>query len=206
MDRSDRSGIETARSSDAAGSDADGIPGSTHFVSVYAYADFALVDGPRIRCEAVPGLSAFAASRRVQKLASGQLCVELRRIMTHYQSDEPAVAIEQHHARESSGTLTSSRPGALLPGNVAFSHYLILTLAGRPFANPKPLVLVASDVGQWPPIGCRFASEEPTAFVDLELIDDPDAPTVAHLVEFTSVSVGDVGHAMPREHRDRTVG
>jgi hypothetical protein len=66
--------------------------------------------------------------------------------------------------------------------------------------------MVANDVEQWPPIGSRFASEGPTAFVDLELLDDPGAPTVAHLAEFSSVAVGDVGYAMPKEHRSRTVG
>jgi hypothetical protein len=183
--------------------DAEHITATTHVVSVLADAEFALVDGPTIRCDGVPGLSAVAVAASVRRRPDGCPCVELRRVLTHFHFDEPELAIEQHHARESSGTLTGLGTGSLLPGRATFTQHLIVTLAGRPLANPLPLVMTADRVDTWPPMGTTFASDGPTPFVDLGLLDEPGAPIVGYLIECRTVSVADIGPVMPEGERPR---
>lgn len=184
------------------------VAGSTHFASVLAYGDFVMVDGPTIRCEAIPGLSGVMTETSVSKTESGQPTAALRRILTHFHFDEPEVAIEQHYGRESVGALVGAGvdgDGALLPGRASFSQYLILTLDGRPLTNPDPLVMTADRVEEWPPIGSTFVSEAPTDFVELEKLGDPEAETVARLMACKAVTVSDLGPVLPPDHQRATI-
>jgi hypothetical protein len=177
------------------------VSGSTHFASMLAYGDFVLTEGPSIRCEAIPGLSGVATASEVQMTDEQRPQADLKRILTHFHFNEPPVAIEQHYGRESSGTLTGAGKGSLLPGRASFSQYLILTLGDRPLANPEPLVMTAERVEEWPPVGSTFVSERPTAFVDIEKLDDSDAKPVAHLIACNAVIVSDLRPVLPEDHQ-----
>jgi hypothetical protein len=181
------------------------VPGSIHFASMLAYGDFVVADGPSIRCEAIPGISGVATMREIETLDSGQPRVALRRILTHFHFDEPQVAIEQHYARESVGTLTGASEGSLLPGRASFSQYLILVLGDRPLANPEPLVMTADRVEEWPPIGSTFVSEGLTPFVDLADLDKEDAKPVAHLAVCKTGLVTDIDPVLPPDHQRSVV-
>lgn len=103
-----RAGAGTSRPGDeerarALRRDADRVPGRTHFASVLAYGNFELEDGPTIRCEAIPGISGVTALPEITMLDSGQPQVALRRVLTHFHFDAPAVAIEQHYERQKHG-------------------------------------------------------------------------------------------------------
>lgn len=181
--------------------DPDRVPGSKHFASMLAYGDFRLADGPNIRCQAIPGISGVATLPEVNLTADKQPEVKLQRLLTHFHFDEPRVAIEQHYGRESDGVLTGAGEDSLLPGRASFSQYLILTLGDRPLANPKPLVMTAERVEEWPPIGATFVSEEPTPFVDIENLENPDVDPVAHLMACKSTIVTDLGPSLPSDHQ-----
>ncbi len=139
--------------------------------------------------------------QETETLDTGQPRVALRRILTHFHFDDPRVAIEQHYARESVGTLTGASDASLLPGRATFSQYLILTLGDRPLANPKPLVMTADRVEEWPPVGSTFVSEGRTAFVDLADLHDEDAKPVAHLEVCNTIVVIDIGPVLPPDHQ-----
>lgn len=180
--------------------DPEQVPGSRHFATVLAYGSFEMENGPTIECEAIPGLSGVITLTDVTKLSSGQPQVQLKRILTHFRFDDPSVRIEQHYARESTGTLTGTLEGeraALLPGRASFSQYLILVLDGRPLANPEPLVMTADRVEEWPPVGSTFVSEAPIGFVDLARLEDPEAPIVARLAACKAVTVSDLDPLLP---------
>jgi len=178
------------------------VAGSLNFASVLAYGHFVLEDGPTIRCEAIPGISGVVTMPTLTATEDGRPEAMLRRILTHFHFDEPSVAIEQHYGRESTGTLTGAQSGPkapILPGRASFSQYLILNLDGRPLANPEPLVMTADRVDEWPPISSAFVSEAPTRFVELDRLDDPDAPTVAHLMACKAVAVSDLSPLLPTD-------
>lgn len=163
------------------------IPGSRQFASMEASGDFILHLGSEeetIRCDRIPGISGVDTARSIETTEDGRPQARLRRLITHFHFDEPAVLIEQNPHKESYGTLTGDRVGAaqaLLPGTATFHQFIYLTLEGQVLANREPLTMTARNVQAWPPVGAEFRTEAPTDFYLLEDLDNPEAQPLATL-------------------------
>ncbi|MBU2667273.1 hypothetical protein KOI35_27560 [Actinoplanes bogorensis] len=171
------------------------VPGSKHFATMLAFGDFVISTegkllfskpeevGPSkdpneviIACAGIQGLSGVVTDTEVETV-DGRPRVGARRILTHFQWDNPSVEIEQNPYRTSDGFLWGDEEGgveALLPGKASFHQYLILTAYGRPLINVQPMTMTAESVTAWPPVGSTFRTEGPTDFYDLSSLERPN--------------------------------
>lgn len=152
------------------------VPNSQHHVGLSIRGELTVLfaDGESLSCADVQGLSAVRSSQEITALPDGRPRVVVTRLMTHFHSNETGLLIQQNPSRPNVGTLTGLRPGgaeALLPADVEFRQYLILSLRGRLYVNLDPLVMVATAITTFPPVGTTFLSQTPTTFYDVEDLD-----------------------------------
>jgi len=149
------------------------IPGSTHHVGLSIRGELTLyfADGQTLLCTDVQGMSAVRSADEVTILPDGRPTITVTRLMTHFHSNETGLLIQQNPSRLNLGRLTGLAPGGvetLLPADVTFDQYLILSLRGRLYMNTDPLVMAADGITEFPPIGTTFLSQTPTLFYDIE--------------------------------------
>lgn len=152
------------------------VPNSQHHVglSIRGQLTVLFADGETLDCADVKGMSAVRSSREIGKLPDGRPRIIVTRLMTHFHSNETGLLIQQNPARPNLGVLTGLRAGgaeALLPADVVFEQYLILSLRGGLYLNLDPLVMEAKGITTFPPVGTTFLSRTPTTFYDVEELD-----------------------------------
>jgi hypothetical protein len=148
------------------------IPGSTHHIGLAIRGELKLyfADGETLDCDDVQGMSAVRSSDEVTTTSDGRPTVEVTRLMTHFHSNVTGLLIQHNPSRPNLGRLTGVVPGgpeALLPADVVFDQYLILSLRGHLYINIDPLVMEARAIAEFPPIGTTFLSQGATLFYDL---------------------------------------
>jgi hypothetical protein len=153
------------------------VPGSTHHVGLSIRGELKLffANGETVDCTDVQGMSAVRSADEITVLPDGRPSVLVTRLMTHFHSNETGLLIQQNPSRPNLGRLTGVNPGgieALLPADVSFDQYLILSLRGRLYLNTDPLVMQAKGITEFPPIGVTFLSQTPTLFYDIEDLED----------------------------------
>jgi len=110
----------------------------------------------------------------VEILPDGRPSIKVTRLMTHFHSNETGLLIQQNPARPNFGRLTGISPGgveALLPADVTFDQYLLLSLRGKLYINLEPLVMATKGITEFPPIGTTFLSQTATLFYDIDKLD-----------------------------------
>lgn len=152
------------------------IPGSQHHVGLSIRGELKLffADGETLNCADVQGMSAVRSSDEIEVLDDGRPSISVTRLMTHFHSNTTGLLIQQNPSRSNLGRLVGLNPGgaeALLPADVTFDQYLILSLRGHLYINTEPLVMVARGITEFPPIGTTFLSETPTLFYDVAELD-----------------------------------
>jgi hypothetical protein len=148
------------------------VPGSKHHVGLSIRGELKLffADGQTLHCGDVQGMSAVLSATDITTLPDGRPSIAVTRLMTHFHSNETGLLIQQNPSRPNLGRLTGVRPGgaeALLPADVTFDQYLILSLRGRLYINFEPLVMAADGITEFPPIGVTFLSQTATLFYDV---------------------------------------
>ena len=148
------------------------IPNSTHHIGLSIRGELKLffADGETLDCADVKGMSAVRSSDEVQVLPDGRPSIRVTRLMTHFHSNETGLLIQQNPARPNFGRLTGINPGgveSLLPADVTFDQYLLLSLRGKLYINFEPLVMAANGITEFPPIGVTFLSQTATLFYDV---------------------------------------
>jgi hypothetical protein len=166
------------------------VPGSQHHVGLSIKGELKLffADGETLDCADVQGMSAVRSAEEVTIRPDGRPSIAVTRLMTHFHSNETGLLIQQNPSRPNLGRLTGVNrggPEALLPADVTFDQYLILTLRGKIYANLEPLVMAATAITEFPPIGTTFLSQTPTLFYDIEELDG-------------GITARDPGDAVPR--------
>jgi len=152
------------------------IPNSQHHVGLSIRGELKLffADGETLDCADVTGMSAVRSCERVEIRPDGRPTIKVTRLMTHFHSNETGLLIQQNPSRPNLGRLTGIRPGgveALLPADVTFDQYLILSLRGKLYINLEPLVMAANGITEFPPIGVTFLSQTATLFYDVDQLD-----------------------------------
>ncbi|SDG50383.1 hypothetical protein SAMN05216553_108382 [Lentzea fradiae] len=148
------------------------VPNSQHHVglSIRGRLTVLFSDGETLDCADVKGLSAVRSSAEFITLPDGRPQIPVTRLMTHFHSNETGLLIQQNPARPNLGLLTGLQPGgaeALLPADVVFEQYLIISLRGSLYLNLDPLVMEAKAITTFPPVGTTFLSRTPTTFYDV---------------------------------------
>jgi hypothetical protein len=148
------------------------IPGSTHHVGLAIRGELKLyfADGETLDCDDVQGMSAVRTSDEIGTTPDGRPTIAVTRLMTHFHSNVTGLLIQQNPSHPNLGRLTGLEPGgpeALLPADVTFDQYLILALRGRLYVNTDPLVMEATAITEFPPIGTTFLSRGATVFYDV---------------------------------------
>lgn len=149
------------------------VPNSQHHVGLSIKGELKVffADGETVDCADVQGMSAVRSAKEITTLPDGRPSIEVTRLMTHFHSNETGLLIQQNPSRPNLGWLIGLKPGgveALLPADVSFEQYLILSLRGRHYINIDPLVMEAHDIAEFPPIGTTFLSQTATLFYDIE--------------------------------------
>jgi|GEM_PF-5278834 len=149
------------------------VPNSQHHIGLSIRGELTLffADGETLDCADVKGMSAVRSSETVEILPDGRPSIKVTRLMTHFHSNETGLLIQQNPARPNFGRLTGVNPGgveALLPADVTFDQYLLLSLRGKLYINLEPLVMAADGITEFPPIGTTFQSRTATLFYDVE--------------------------------------
>lgn len=160
------------------------VPNSQHHVGLSIRGQLTVLfsDGETLDCADVKGMSAVRSSQEVTTLPDGRPRMAVTRLMTHFHSNETGLLIQQNPARPNLGVLTGLRAGgveALLPADVVFEQYLIISLRGGLYLNLDPLVMEAKGITTFPPVGTTFLSRTPTAFYDVAELDGGIAATEA---------------------------
>ena len=163
------------------------IPNSQHHIGLSIRGELKLffADGETLDCADVKGMSAVRSSEEITTLPDGRPSIKVTRLMTHFHSNETGLLIQQNPSRPNFGRLTGLRPGgveSLLPADVTFDQYLILSLRGKLYINLEPLVMAANGITEFPPIGVTFLSQTATLFYDVDKLDGG----------ITATSAGDV--------------
>ncbi|SFQ95576.1 hypothetical protein SAMN04488564_101115 [Lentzea waywayandensis] len=148
------------------------VPNSQHHVGLSIRGQLTVLfsDGETLDCADVKGLSAVRSAQEFTVLPDGRPQIAVTRLMTHFHSNETGLLIQQNPARPNLGILTGLRPGgaeALLPADVVFEQYLIISLRGHLYLNLDPLVMEAKAITTFPPVGNTFLSRTPTTFYDV---------------------------------------
>lgn len=166
------------------------VPGSQHHVGLSIRGELTLMfaDGEQLDCADMRGMSAVRSSTEVVVLPDGRPSITVTRLMTHFHSNETGLLVQQNPSRPNLGRLVGVRRGgveALLPADVSFDQYLILSLRGRLYVNLDPLVMAAEAITTFPPVGTTFLSQAPTLFYDVADLDG-------------GITAREAGDAMPR--------
>jgi hypothetical protein len=181
------------------------VPNSEHYIglSIKGQLELYFSSGETLNCADVKGLSAVRASKDVTTLPDGRPSIAVTRLMTHFHSNETGLLIQQNPTRPNLGRLTGVIPGgieALLPADVTFDQYFILSLRGRLHINTDPLVMATRGITEFPPIGTTFLSQTATLFYDIEDLDggiaarDPGNAVARLALAATSVCGSKVTH------------
>jgi hypothetical protein len=170
----------------------DLILGSKHFAGVRLDGEITLhfLQGETFDCRSVVGVSGVRTASEITHTADGRPQVELERLLTHFHSDDADIVIEQNHTRENRGTLTGHGE-ALLPGTASFDQYLLITIGDKVYANREALVMTATDVTEWAPVGSTFTSKTAVDFYAVEEIDDEKALPVLTLAAKCAAEIRD---------------
>lgn len=160
------------------------VPNSQHHVGLSIHGQLTVLfsDGETLDCADVKGMSAVRSSKEISKLPDGRPRIAVTRLMTHFHSNETGLLIQQNPARPNLGILTGLQAGgveALLPADVVFEQYLILSLRGGLYINLDPLVMEAKGITTFPPVGTTFLSRTPTTFYDVAELEGGLAATEA---------------------------
>jgi hypothetical protein len=152
------------------------VPNSEHHIGMSIRGELKLffADGETVNCADVRGMSAVRASKEVTTLPDGRPSIVVTRLMTHFHSNDTGLLIQQNPSRANLGRLTGIDKGgveALLPADVSFDQYLMLSLRGHIYINTDPLVMAAKAITEFPPIGVTFLSQTATLFYDIEDLD-----------------------------------
>ena len=152
------------------------VPNSQHHIGLSIRGELKLffADGETLDCADVKGMSAVRSSETVETLPDGRPSIKVTRLMTHFHSNETGLLIQQNPSRPNLGRLTGVNAGgveALLPADVTFDQYLILSLRGKLYINLEPLVMAAYGITEFPPIGTTFLSETATLFYDVDRLN-----------------------------------
>ncbi|WP_433328095.1 hypothetical protein [Spirillospora sp. CA-294931] len=171
----------------------DLILGSKHFAGVRLDGEITLhfLQGETFDCRSVVGVSGVRTASEITTTADGKPQVELERLLTHFHSDDADVVIEQNHTRSNRGTLTGHGDESLLPGTASFEQFLLITIGDKVYANRDALVMTATDVTAWAPVGSTFTSKAAVDFYAVDEIDDAEAMPVLTLAAKCAAEIRD---------------